>query len=45
MISQKAFVMMVHDRYCFQVDEGILLNVFPAENFRELYYGNKNMDN
>lgn len=25
--------MMVHDRYCFRVAEGILLNVFLAENF------------
>lgn len=29
--------MMVHDRYCFQVGEGILLNVFTAENFKELH--------
>lgn len=32
--------MMVHDRYCFQVGEGILPNVFPAENFKELYQEN-----
>lgn len=32
--------MMVHDRYCFQVGEGILPNVFPAENLTELYQEN-----
>lgn len=31
--------MMVHDRYCFQAGEGILLNVCPAEMFKELNQG------
>lgn len=27
--------MMVHDRYCFRVGEGILLNVSPGDDFEE----------